>query len=81
MGSFRSLKHRSLKHRMADLGAAVSAAGATAAGEGIQLQGGITITRVRDMHLHLNRAHDSACLFASTRKLLRRLESEMLTTS
>lgn len=45
------------------------------------LKGGITITRTRGMHPHFDRAHDSGCQPASTRKLLRGLESEMLTTS
>jgi len=51
------------------------------AAEGIQLHGGIAITWEHDMHLYFKRAHGSAHLLASTRELLRRLESEVLTTS
>lgn len=80
MDSFQALKHQSLKHRMSDPCVAVSAAGAAVAAEGI-LQGDITITRAHDPHRHFNRVHHSAHPFASTRKLLRRLESDMLTTS
>ncbi len=50
------------------------------AGEGIQLHGGIAITWEHDMHLYFKRAHGSAHLLAPTRELLRRLESEVLTT-
>ncbi len=50
------------------------------AGEGIQLHGGIAITWEHDMHLYFKRAHGAAHLLAPTRELLRRLESEVLTT-
>lgn len=43
------------------------------AAEGIQLHGGIAITWEHDMHLYFKRAHGSAQLLDSPRKLLRRL--------
>ncbi|SPM34274.1 Acyl-CoA dehydrogenase related to the alkylation response protein AidB [Mycobacterium rhizamassiliense] len=53
----------------------------TVAGEAIQLHGGIAITWEHDMHLYFKRAHGSAHLLASSRELLRQLESEVLETS
>jgi alkylation response protein AidB-like acyl-CoA dehydrogenase len=60
---------------------AASEALCTVAAEGIQLHGGIAITWEHDMHLYFKRAHGSAHLLSSTRELLRRLESEVLTIS
>ncbi|OBK94651.1 acyl-CoA dehydrogenase [Mycobacterium asiaticum] len=48
--------------------------------EGIQLHGGIAITWEHDMHLYFKRAHGSAQLLDPPREVLRRLESEVLTT-
>jgi alkylation response protein AidB-like acyl-CoA dehydrogenase len=53
----------------------------TVAAEGIQLHGGIAITWEHDMHLYFKRAHGSTQLLDSPRKLLSRLESEVLSTS
>lgn len=50
----------------------------TVTAEGIQLHGGIAITWEHDMHLYFKRAHGSAQLLDSTRELLSRLESEVL---
>jgi alkylation response protein AidB-like acyl-CoA dehydrogenase len=52
----------------------------TVAAEGIQLHGGIAITWDHDMHLYFKRAHGSAHLLESSQELLKRLESEVLTT-
>jgi alkylation response protein AidB-like acyl-CoA dehydrogenase len=52
----------------------------TVAAEGIQLHGGIAITWEHDMHLYFKRAHGSAHLLESSQELLKRLESEVLTT-
>ncbi|QLL07048.1 acyl-CoA dehydrogenase IpdE2 [Mycobacterium vicinigordonae] len=53
----------------------------TVAAEGIQLHGGIAITWEHDMHLYFKRAHGSAQLLGSTRDVLRRMESEVLSAS
>lgn len=57
---------------------AASEALCAAAGEGIQLHGGIAITWEHDMHLYFKRAHGSAHLLQSPRELLSQLESEVL---
>lgn len=57
---------------------AASEALCAAAGEGIQLHGGIAITWEHDMHLYFKRAHGSAHLLESPRELLSQLESELL---
>ncbi|GAB7142188.1 acyl-CoA dehydrogenase IpdE2 [Mycobacterium riyadhense] len=59
---------------------AASEALSKVAAEGIQLHGGIAITWEHDMHLYFKRAHGSAQLLDSPRKLLQRLESEVLPT-
>ncbi|OSC40675.1 acyl-CoA dehydrogenase family protein [Mycobacterium decipiens] len=56
---------------------AASEALSNVAAEGIQLHGGIAITWEHDMHLYFKRAHGSAHLLGSLRKLLRRLECEV----
>ena len=56
---------------------AASDAFCSAAGEAIQLHGGIAITWEHDMQLYFKRAHSSAQLLGSPREQLRRLESEV----
>jgi alkylation response protein AidB-like acyl-CoA dehydrogenase len=49
----------------------------TAAGEMIQLHGGIAITWEHDAHLYFKRAHGNAQLFGSPRELVSRLSVEL----
>ncbi|WP_343573157.1 acyl-CoA dehydrogenase family protein [Mycobacterium sp.] len=60
---------------------AASEAFSTVAAEGIQLHGGIAITWEHDMQLYFKRAHGSSQLLGPPRDHLRRLESEVFSSS